>query len=141
MAAIQDKRSGCAIANALEILGDRWTLVIIRDLMFTNRNEFGHFLASGEGISTNILTERLKRLQRYGVISKEPHPEHGKKYCYSLTEKGLKLAPTLIELSLWSIDAINGTKVPQVLFDLMENDREKLLRMLEARETIVTIDL
>ncbi|MFT4518037.1 MAG: DNA-binding HxlR family transcriptional regulator [Halioglobus sp.] len=141
MNAKQDMRSGCAIANALDILGDRWTMIIIRDLMFTNRNEFGHMLNSGEGISTNILSERLARLQCHSVITKEPHPDHGKKFCYSLTDKGRKLAPTLIELSLWATDSIDNTMVPPVLFEMMKKDRKELLRKVNAQEAIVILDL
>ena len=134
-------RSPCAIANGLEILGDRWTLLIIRDLMFTNRSEFGHFLHSGEGISTNILTERLERLQSHGIITKQPHPEHGKKFVYQLTEAGFRLAPTLIELTLWAIETIDNTFVPASVLDMMKHDKEKLIALVKKRECLIELDL
>ncbi len=141
MIEIDKKRSKCALANGLEILGDRWSLLIIRDLMFTNRREFSHFLNSGEGISTNILSDRLERLQNAGVISKKPHPSHGKKFIYDLTELGVALAPTIVELNLWACSAIDGTRVPRRALDMMRNHREKLLEMIAQRQPLYELDL
>ncbi len=141
MTEINDMRSHCPIANGLEILGDRWTLLIVRDLMFTNRREFGHFLQAGEGISTNILTERLNRLQYYGIISKFPHPYHGKKFQYELSDEGLKLAPTLIEFSLWSAGTIENTFIPPELIGMMQNQRKKLLSLIKKRHVFIELDL
>jgi DNA-binding HxlR family transcriptional regulator len=138
---LENMRSQCAIANALDVLGDRWTLLIIRDLMFTNRREFGHFLKSGEGISTNILSDRLEKLQCCGIISKHPHPEHGKKYIYDLTEQGLRLAPTIIEFTLWSIDSIENALVPPKLLLMMREDRQTLLSLINKRECLVAVEL
>jgi len=138
---LENMRSQCPIANALEILGDRWTLLIIRDLMFTNRREFGHFLKSGEGISTNILTDRLDKLQCFGIISKQPHPKHGKKFIYDLTELGLKLAPTIIEFTLWSLDTVENTFVPPKILEMMRNDRKKLISLINKKECLVEVDL
>ncbi len=96
------RRSDCPIANALDVLGDRWSLLVVRDLVFQDFREFGQFLGAGEGISTNILTERLGRLQCAGIIVRSDHPENGKKYVYRLTEKGVDLIPLLIQLVLWA---------------------------------------
>lgn len=134
-------RSDCAIANGLEVLGDRWTLLIIRDLMFTNRNEFGHLVNSNEGISTNILTERLKRLQQFGVIEKQTHPSHGKKFIYRLTERGLALAPVIIELAIWSFQTIEGTFIPDEIKQLMLTDRNLVYQKVNAREPLIMLDL
>lgn len=95
------RRSDCPIANALDVLGDRWTLVIVRDLVFRGFREFGQFLGAGEGISTNILSERLERLHGAGIVVRFDHPSDGKKYVYRLTEKGIDLIPLLVELVLW----------------------------------------
>lgn len=141
MLAIKDKRSQCALANGLDIVGDRWTLLIIRDLMFTNRREFGHFLNAGEGISTNILTERLERLQCYGLITKAPHPEHGKKFVYELTDSGLKLAPTIIEFVVWASAEIDDTWAPPQLFDMMHHQKKKLIGLINQRKCLVELDL
>lgn len=136
-----DARSMCALSNGLELLGDKWTLLIIRDLMFTNRNEFGHFIQAGEGISTNILTERLDRLQQYHVINKLPHPTHGKKNIYQLTDQGLKLFPTLVELTLWSHNSLSDTFIPPQVYDMMVNDRESLYKKVKDRQPLFTFDL
>ena len=141
MIEIEKKRSVCALANGLEILGDRWSLLIIRDLMLTNRREFGHFLDSDEGISTNILSDRLERLVSSGILTKKPHPNHGKKFVYELTDLGVALAPAMIELILWSLKAIDGTRIPGRAWDLLRNDREKLLTMIAARQPLYELDL
>jgi DNA-binding HxlR family transcriptional regulator len=132
-------RSHCAIGLGLDLLGDRWSLLIIRDLMFTNRNEYGQLLRSGEGIATNVLAERLARLETSGIVSKTPHPEHGKKFVYTLTERGKALAPVLIEFALWSRDTIADAVVPDSLYDLMVNDREGMLASIGAGEPLLEI--
>lgn len=137
----ENRRSPCALANGLEILGDRWTLLIIRDLMFTNRREFRHFHAAGEGISTNILSDRLQRLQCAGIISKHPHPEHGKKFVYELTDAGRALAPTVIEFALWAQRNVEGAFLPPPLLDMMENRRDELMEMIERGEYLLELDL
>ena len=141
MIELKHMRSQCAIANGLEVLGDKWTLLIIRDLMFTNRREFGHFLKSGEGIATNILSDRLDKLQCFGIINKQPHPNHGKKFIYDLTEQGLKLAPILIELTLWSFETVEHAFIPPKILEMMRNDRQKLVSLINKRECLVVLDL
>lgn len=136
-----ESRSICALANGLEIVGDRWTLLIIRDLMFTNRNEFGHLLQSGEGISTNILTERLERLQQYHILEKLPHPTHGKKFVYRLTDRGLGLLPVLLEMVLWAHDVFDNSYIPPHIHDMMVNDRQRIIDKVNKREPLVTLDL
>lgn len=134
-------RSPCALANGLEILGDRWTVLILRDLMFTNRREFRHFLAAGEGISINILTNRLQRLQGAGIVSKRPHPDHGKKFIYELTDAGRALAPTVIEFALWALYNVEGAFLPPPLLDMMENRRDQLIEMIRCGECLLELDL
>ncbi len=92
------RRSDCPIHCALNLLGDRWTLVIVRDLLTTSRGTFTELLDSPEGIATNILTSRLVSLQAAGIVEQLPGDKR-----YLLTEKGLDLAPLLAELMLWSI--------------------------------------
>ncbi|WP_067841837.1 winged helix-turn-helix transcriptional regulator [Amphibacillus sediminis] len=94
-------RSDCPINFSLQMLGDTWSLLIIRDLIFANKHTFGEFLNSDEGIARNILTNRLQSLEQEGLIKKKPHPSDKRKDLYQLTEKGLDLIPVLIELSLW----------------------------------------
>jgi len=95
-------RSDCPISTALDIFGDKWSLLIIRDLMFKGLNTYGDLLKGGEGIATNILADRLGLLECAGIISKTRHPESKAKVLYQLTPKGAGLAPVLIEIIAWS---------------------------------------
>lgn len=96
------RRSGCPISIALELLGDSWSLLIVRDLMFKGRRTFNEFLAGGEGIATNILADRLRRLEAAGIIEKHADPADRRRSLYRLTRKGIDLAPVLVELVVWS---------------------------------------
>jgi DNA-binding HxlR family transcriptional regulator len=126
------RRSACPIANALDVLGDRWTLIIVRDLVFRGFREFGQFLAAGEGISTNILTERLDRLQCAGIIVRSDHPKDGKKYVYRLTEKGIDLIPLLVQLVLWGAKYTPNHAAPTEVLRQMRTDPERLVAGLRA---------
>jgi DNA-binding HxlR family transcriptional regulator len=96
-----DHRSGCPINLSLEVLGDTWSLLIIRDLMFGNARHFRELLRSQEGISTNILADRLRKLVAHGLISAADDPTHKQKTIYSLTEMGIALVPVLVRLAAW----------------------------------------
>ncbi|MDT8760143.1 helix-turn-helix transcriptional regulator [Sphingomonas psychrotolerans] len=99
---MEEPRSGCPINLALEVLGDRWSLVIIRDMMFGNRRHFRVLLReSMEGIASNILADRLKRLEAAGLISRADDPSHKQKTLYSLTEKAIQLVPLLVTMGAW----------------------------------------
>jgi DNA-binding HxlR family transcriptional regulator len=95
------RRSGCPVSISLDLIGDRWSLLIIRDLMVRGYRTFKDFQNSGEGIATNILANRLQRLQRSGIITAEIDEADGRKTNYRLTEKGIDLAPVLLELLIW----------------------------------------
>jgi DNA-binding HxlR family transcriptional regulator len=136
----QTLRSSCPISCGLDILGDKWTLLIIRDLLLTNRVEYGHLLNAGEGISTNILSDRLAQLQKDGMITKSKHPEHGKKFIYSLTEKGVRLAPVIIELAIWADANIDGAKLPEMLVNFLKYDKNDLMQKLMAGEVKYEFD-
>ncbi len=99
---MNETRSGCPVSLGLDIFGDKWTLLIIRDLMFTGKRHFREMLASEEHISTNILTDRLKMLLDQEIITKAEDPSHKQKVVYSLTEKGIALLPILMQISRWS---------------------------------------
>jgi DNA-binding HxlR family transcriptional regulator len=96
------RRSDCPIGIALDILGDRWTLLILRDLMLRGIDSFGGLLASPEGIATSTLSERLNRLETGGIVSRRPDQRDKRRQVYALTEKGIDLAPVLIDLIIWS---------------------------------------
>ncbi|WP_269758852.1 helix-turn-helix domain-containing protein [Variovorax sp. E3] len=98
--AIQQK-SPCPINLALEVFGDRWSLLIVRDLMFAGKRHFREFLQSEEGISSNILTERLHTLVAQGVLSKADDPTHKQKAIYSLTPMGIDLLPVVTQIGIW----------------------------------------
>ncbi|UDF02385.1 helix-turn-helix domain-containing protein [Asticcacaulis sp. AND118] len=95
-------RSKCPINLLLEVVGDTWSLLIIRDLMFKGRSTYKAFLNAEEKIATNILADRLSKLEAAGLISKATDPDDARKYIYRLTEKGADLAPVLVEMMLWS---------------------------------------
>jgi DNA-binding HxlR family transcriptional regulator len=95
-------RSDCPISTALDIFGDKWSLLIVREMMFKGKNTYGDFLKGGEKIATNILADRLALLECAGIICKAPHPESKVKILYKLTPKGIDLAPVLVEIIAWS---------------------------------------
>ncbi len=95
------EKSGCPINLSLELLGDRWTLLIIRDLVFAGKKHFREFLQSGEGISSRTLAERLQTLQDEGILTRSDDPSHGLKAIYRLTEAGIDLLPVLVTLGAW----------------------------------------
>lgn len=95
-------RSHCAVNYGVEIFGDRWSLLIIRDIIFSGKNTYGQFLKSEEGIATNVLASRLAFLEEQGILARSPSPD-GRKDFYSLTEKGLDLIPIVLSIGLWSL--------------------------------------
>ena len=95
-------RSDCPISTTLDILGDKWSLLIVRDMAFKGKNTYGEFLNAGEGIATNVLADKLAQLETGGIISKESHPASRAKILYKLTSKGIDLIPALVEVILWS---------------------------------------
>jgi DNA-binding HxlR family transcriptional regulator len=111
-------RSGCPIATTLDLLGDRWTLVIVRDLL-TGKSRFGDFLKSPERIPTNILTDRLERLETFGLIEKASYQDNPVRFDYSLSEKGADLLPVLQAVCVWANQHLpNIWKTPKSFFDL-----------------------
>ncbi len=96
------KRSDCPVSCSLDEWGDKWSLLIIRDLMFLKQCTYGDFLKSAEGIATNILASRLQALEENKLIEKLAHPDSKAKVLYRLTDKGIDLLPLLIEINLWA---------------------------------------
>jgi DNA-binding HxlR family transcriptional regulator len=104
------KRSDCAIACALDVVGDKWTLLIVRDLLL-GRSRFGEFLNAGEGIPTNVLARRLRRLEDAGLVERLFAPRPRSRYAYRLTRSGRRLGPVVTALLKWSRSQIPGTRV------------------------------
>lgn len=96
------RRSGCPLNASLEMVGDRWSLLIVRDMMLRSSSTFAEFLGGFERIATNILTDRLRRLVRAGIVDVATHPGDRRKKIYRLTKKGIDLAPVLTEMVLWA---------------------------------------
>jgi DNA-binding HxlR family transcriptional regulator len=130
------RRSGCPLNASVEMLGDRWSLLIIRDMMLLGYRSFKQFLNSHERIATNILANRLRRLQSYGIITSSPDPSDGRKLIYSLTKKGQDLAPVLTEMVLWA--AAHEETGNQALVRLMKKDKVKFLAEIRQRWTSAT---
>ena len=126
-----DRRSACPLNASVEMLGDRWSLLIIRDMMVRGYRTFKEFLSSDEHIATNILADRLRRLEHYGIITTQPDPSDGRKLFYLLTEKGMDLAPVLAEMVLWA--AAHEDTGNQTLVRLIKKDKSKFLAKIRKR--------
>ena len=107
-----DSRSSCPLTNTLDLIGDKWTLLVIRDMLFIGKKQFGDFLESPEGISTNILADRLKRLEMHNIIDKRQYQENPVRYEYFLTATGQELKPILMAIAEWGMTHIEGTAGP-----------------------------
>jgi DNA-binding HxlR family transcriptional regulator len=124
-------RSECPLNASVEMLGDRWSLLIIRDMMLRGFRTYKEFMENYEGIATNILADRLRKLMAYKIIAAEADPSDGRKLIYSLTEKGIDLAPVLTEMVLWA--AMHEDTGNQALVKLMRADKKKFLEDVRKR--------
>lgn len=130
---VQNKRrSGCPVSISLEMFGDRWSLLIIRDLMVRGYRTYKEFLQSGEGIATNILAGRLRSLEAAGIITAEPEATDARRINYRLTEKGIDLAPVLLELLIWAARH-EDTGAPCSVIATMAANREAVLAEVRRR--------
>jgi DNA-binding HxlR family transcriptional regulator len=125
------RRSGCPLNASVEMLGDRWSLLILRDMMLRGFRSYKEFLTSYEGIATNILADRLRRLEAYGIIRTQPDSSDGRKLIYSLTAKGIDLAPVLTEMVLWA--GRHEKTENQALVQRMQKDKERFLAEIRQR--------
>ena len=132
------RRSGCPVSISLEILGDRWSLLIIRDLMVRGYRTFKDFQGSSERIASNILADRLRKLEAAGMISAELEGTDARRINYRLTEKGIDLAPVLLDLLIWAARH-EETGAPCAVIDNIEKNREQVLA--EARRRWLERDL
>ncbi len=121
-------RSHCPVNFVLEAVGDRWSLLILRDIVFRGKRTYGEFLKSEEGFATNILASRLVDLVDAGILRRDPHETDGRKDLYSPTEKGLDLIPILFEMVLWSHkhDPASQAKRIEPLVDLIRADNRAI---------------
>ena len=120
------RRSGCPVNVCLEVFGDRWSLLIVRDLMVRGYKTFKEFQESGEGIATNMLADRLRKLESSGILEREVEPNDGRKVNYRLTQKGIDLAPVLLDLLIWGAHH-EETGASCSLILKMERNQEQIL--------------
>ena len=125
-------RCECPITSALDILGDKWILVIIKLMLIQDKKTFKDFTESDEAIATNILSSKLKYLEEFGIITKTQLPDNKKTNLYLLTEKGLALTPIIVELSIWSDENVRGlNKImkdsPEI--EIMKSDKTAFIKM------------
>lgn len=129
------KRSGqkshCAVNFALEAIGDPWSLLIIRDIVFDGKHSFNDFLASEERIAKNILADRLKKLETSGILTRKIDPQDRRVGYYALTEKGIDLIPVLFELSKWSVKYDPETAASKEFGEIYYKNPEKITRMIQ----------
>jgi len=126
------RRSDCPTAYALDVFGDRWSLLVIRDMLFAGKRRFGDFLDSQEGIATNILSDRLAKLEAGGIVAVSRDPSDRRRKLYRLTRKGLDLAPLMVEMILWSARYDPRSAAPQAFVRRARRDRAGLLREIAA---------
>jgi len=120
-------RSHCPINFAQDTFGDKWSLLIIRDLMFKGKKYYGEFLSSDEKISTNILADRLEKLEADTLITKAVDKDNNAKYIYALTQKGIDLLPMLLEMIAWSAKYDSKTDTPEEFIIRFNEDKEALI--------------
>ena len=125
---ISKKRSDCPLSCSLDVFGDKWSLLIIRDIMFGNKCTYNDFLKSEEGIATNILASRLKGLEENGVIEKSAHPDSKAKILYRLTQKGIDLLPIIMEVYIWSDKYLTIPADIKVTIKEAKKDKDKFIK-------------
>jgi len=128
----KERRSECPVSVALEVVGDRWSLLIVRDLMVRGLRTFREFERAGEGIASNILTDRLEKLEASGILESELDPGDARRVNYRLTEKGIDLAPVMLELLMWGARH-EQTGMPCAAIEHMVKHRDALLAEVRRR--------
>ena len=126
------RRSSCPISFALDLFGDQWTLLVIRDLMLSGKRSYQEFLESGECIATNVLADRLARMEAAGLVARQPHPTDRRQQLYLLTERGIDLWPVLMAMVDWSAKHDPNTAATPGLVAAMRADRKRLAARLLA---------
>ena len=129
---LRARRSDCPIACALDLIGDKWTLIVLRDLIMARKRYFQELLEGNEGIATNILASRLRLLEAAGMVTRRADPAHARRVIYAPTEKALDLLPVLIELMRWSMKYNSNSAAPVHLARRLAEDRSRLIAELRA---------
>lgn len=127
------RKSDCPINFALEIFGDRWTFLIVRDLMFKGKHYYGEFLQSEEKIATNILADRLSLLEKSEIVIKSSDQSHKQKVIYRLSQKGIDLLPILVDVIMWSAKYDKNSAVDVKFVRSVKRDRDSLIKEISSR--------
>ena len=127
-----ERRSPCPINYSVEIFGDKWMLLILRDLMFNGKNSFLEFRASAEKISSAVLTEKLNTLLEQGIVSKVTSPKNASKFLYLITDKGIEMVPIMVEFLNWG-SRYNPNGGPKQLLDQIKKNKEKVITELQDK--------
>ena len=135
------RRSNCPISFALDIFGDKWSLLIVRDIVFRGKTSYGEFLESQEHIATNILANRLARLENAGIIKKIANTKDKRKDIYMLTQKSIDLLPVLLEISIWSAKYDPKTGAPREFISQARKDRTHLINKIKTNLQLVLSNL
>jgi DNA-binding HxlR family transcriptional regulator len=128
------RRSDCPVSFSLDIFGDKWTLLVIRDLLFVRKTTYGQFLDSPEKIATNILAQRLAWLEKHQILTRSRDPHHRQRRIYRLTRKGRDLLPILLEMIRWGAKHDPQTAAPPQFLRRLRRDRAALIREILARQ-------
>lgn len=129
----EPRRSDCPINSALQTFGDTWSLLIVRDLMLFKKTYYSDFLRSEEHIATNILADRLSRLEQAGIIRKIPNAKDKRQGAYQLSKKGVDLLPILLEIIVWSAKYDPSTAAPKDFVTKAKNHREELIKQIRTK--------
>lgn len=124
--------SGCPVAFGLNIFGDRWSLLIIREMMLNGKSTNSQFQSIEEGIATNILADRLRHLEEEGIVTKERDPDNRRSFIYTLTQKGRELAPVVAEIILWSGENDERPFAKRQTFLKVKKDREAFIEEIKS---------
>lgn len=127
------KRSLCPVSSALDIIGDKWSLLIVRDLVFEGKNTYGQYLRGEEGIATNILADRLEWLEQAGIIKRFPHPDGRTKSTFKLTAKGADLIPLIVDMVVWSDKHLEISAQARQMASAIRADRDAVIAMLRSK--------
>lgn len=125
----EENKSRCPINFTVEIFGDTWSLLIVRDMIALGKKTFGEFQDSEERIGPSVLADRLAHLERKGIISKKPSEADKRKFIYSLTEKGMSLIPIVYEIALWGSLNSPNPEAPDVWFQALRHDRDRVVQL------------
>ena len=129
------RTSGCPVAYGLDTFGDRWSLLIIREIMLRGKRTYSEFLQAEEGIATNILIDRLKHLEAEGIVEKSRDPGNRRSFIYSLTQKGRDLAPIILEIVIWSGAYDDRSNAMRDVLEKVQSDRAGFEAQLRAGES------